>query len=284
MEDSDLAIGFRDLDLIESCMGSFHYLELFRHPRLGLILVLDGELQHVCAWQALYHEPLVHVSGAFVPELKNVLVLGGGSLFAAAELLKYPTIRRCTLVDHDAFVLSVMAKHYPHAQQVLHDRRFRYVEGDAMAFLSSSQDTYDLIVNDCFDLIAMHNDTGEPMFSYLTQRLTSTGVCADLVYRHLLNAEYVTQTRTVLSQLSEPAISLVTVPEYPGVLHLLTMWGNSPLNQNTRKPRNEIQRQWCTGGDVPRLEFYNPRFLAFHLYLPPFLVNLWDRTTEGKCA
>src|ERR1041385_5560414 len=106
IELADLAVSFQGLELVEAHSEPPQKIELWRHPTLGKILVIDGEVQHVEEWQPLYHEPLVHLPSAFVPEIREALILGGGSLFAAAEVLRYTTIQRCILVDHDPRIIE----------------------------------------------------------------------------------------------------------------------------------------------------------------------------------
>jgi spermidine synthase len=272
-EDFDLAIHFRNLELVEAPDSPVQEIRLLRHPQLGYLLTINGELQHAQAWQALYHEPLVHVPTSFLREVRDVLILGGGSLFAAAEALKYPSLRQCILVDHDRTVLDLMARYYDHARQVLADRRFTWVEGDALAFVRRCGDQFDLIVNDCLDLLATEPRPGSP-FRLLADRLTEDGVCADLIYRHLWEQTHLQRTRQHLAEFANRAVSMVVVPEYPGVLHALVMWGTAAIAQDASKPRNRVQMGWVEAGRSP-CQFYDPRFLAFHLYLSPLLAGAW---------
>lgn len=84
---------------------------------------------------------------------KTALILGGGSLFAAYEILKYPSIQEVTLCDHDYTVLQLMAKFYSHAQTVMNDSRFHFIESDGILHLQNDTAQYDFIVNDCFNLL-----------------------------------------------------------------------------------------------------------------------------------
>jgi len=269
-EDIDLGISLRNVELVESLRTPHHQWDLLRHQTLGFALVMDGELQHVEAWQALYHEPLVHVPAAFVPTIQRALVLGGGSLFAAAEVLRYPTVEECILVDHDAGVLELMARHYEHASAVLNDRRFRHDAGDALGFVSRSEPKFDLIINDATDIVVTHEGSEVGVLKALSEILAHDGVCADVIYRHMLDEAYIARTLEALKQRSPYALSLVFVPEYPGILHLLSIWGSHRLDQRVKKPINRVQRAWAAG-QRPHLQFYNPNFLHFYLHLPPYV-------------
>jgi spermidine synthase len=274
-ERGDLAILLMGLEPIESYPAPPQTIALYRHPVLGRVLVINGEVQHVEAWQALYHEPLVHVPASFVEDVRLTLVLGGGSLYAAQEALRYPGLQRCLLVDHDPRVLELMVRHYVHAQAVARDYRFEFVACSVEQFITSCSQHFDLIINDWANLV----DTawsGRDPFAALTRLLTIEGVCADVMYRHVFDHEHVARTRAALQPTPPTAYSLVTVPEYPGVLHLLSVWGSKYVSQCAVRPRNITQIRWLDRHEPSGLEFYNPQFLAFYLYLPPYLRRAAD--------
>ena len=285
-ESKDLAVSLRNLDLIEAFGSAVQDIKLFRHPLLGKVLIIDNEVQHIENWQPLYHEPLVHVPAAFVRDIETVLILGGGSLFAAAEALRYPSVERCVLVDHDRSVLALMARHYEHVDKVLSDKRFEHISYDAIEFMRQTDQRFDLVINDCFDAVSISRKTRESVFQLMTQKTTSTGVCSDLIYRHLFESSYISATRQALELHRPYGLSLISVPEYPGVLHVLAFWGPS-VSQDCRLPHNNVQRSWCEGGIPKELRFFNPAFLAFHLYIPPYLKRIWigssdESATEAK--
>ena len=86
-----------NLTVIEEIQSPHQYIQLMNHPWLGKVLIINGEIQHIEKYQTLYHEMLIHLPAAFVPEVSSVLILGGGSLFAAHEVLKYPSIKKVIL-------------------------------------------------------------------------------------------------------------------------------------------------------------------------------------------
>jgi spermidine synthase len=285
-EKIDLAVSFRNLDLIEAFESDMQDIKLFHHQLLGKILVIDNEVQHVENWQPLYHEPLVHVPASFVSDIRTVLILGGGSLFAAAEALRYSSVERCVLVDHDTSVLKLMARHYVHVDKVLSDRRFEHIARDAIGFMQETDQQFDLVINDCFDTLSLSQDTGMSVFQMMTRKITPTGVCSDLIYRHVFESSHIRATRKALETTRSYGLSLINVPDYPGALHVLTFWG-ARVSQDSRFPLNNIQRSWCEGNAPEGLKFFDPAFLSFHLYIPPYLKRIWmelpdKRATEAK--
>ena len=133
-EKENISLYLDNLKLLESMVTLKQKIEIYRHDTLGLVLVINGEIQHIENYQCMYHEQLVHLPISFCDCPQTALVLGGGSLFAAYELLKYPSIQAITLCDHDYTVLKLMEHYYNHAKTVLADKRFHFVENDGVEF------------------------------------------------------------------------------------------------------------------------------------------------------
>ncbi len=268
-ENDLISLYLSELKLIDE-YSSKQSVKLFAHKQLGKVLIINDEIQHIECFQTLYHELLVHLPCSFIPVVKNVLIIGGGSLFAASEVLKYNTIETVTLCDHDRNVLDIMERHYDHAQKVLCDHRFKYIEQDAFDFLNSSKNKYDLIINDCFNIIKESNDKKMPLYKRLFDLCSDCGVCVDIIYRHIFDAETTKQSLEALRSKYNFVLSLVCVPEYPGVLHLETIWGkNKYLNQDAKKSINRYQIEAMKLGE--QFDYYNPLFIPFYLYLPPYI-------------
>ena len=276
-EKEPVSLYLKDLQPIESFKSSKQSIQLFIHHWLGKVLVINGEIQHIENYQTLYHELLVHLPTAFVPNLNTALILGGGSLFAAYEVLKYPTVERVVLCDHDHAVLELMARHYPHARQVLQDKRFHYVESDAREFIKKIDNNYDLIINDCFNLAEESNKHSVSYFSVLSNLCSNIGVCVDIIYRHIFDKKTTIDTLLYLKHEKALALSLVAVPEYPGILHMETLWGNSPyLTQDAKITSNLFQKNVISSGTSSPFRFFSPEHLPFYLYLPPYIKEMFN--------
>jgi spermidine synthase len=258
--------------------GAFGQISLFQHPELGKIFVLDGEIQHVEAWAPLYHEPLVHLPASFVDEVEDVLILGGGPLYAASEALKYKSVKRVILIDHDHRVTEIVARYYPHARRCLQDRRFTLLHEDAYAALPRLGQQFDLVINDGADLVSVRSRTRQSgaatnLFSDMTAALRPQGACADVIQRHVFERQRILLTLKRLGPRLRVALSLVFLPEYHGVLHLLSIWGkrHSQITQTPTRLQNAEQSRWIRNPRCSPCRYYDPRFLGYYLYLPRYL-------------
>ena len=272
-EKEPVSLYLNDLELLEEMKTKQQQIIIYKHPFLGIVLVINGEIQHIEKYQCPYHELLVHLPASFIEVPKHVLILGGGSLFAAYEVLKYPSIESLTLCDHDVNVLNLMEKYYAHARYVRKDGRFNFIESDGIEFINQCTDKYDLIINDCFNLLNISTINRFPIYYKLKQLLTPSGLCSDIIYRHIFDGDITMNSIKEIKKYSNIVLSLVTIPEYPGILHVETIWGNNPnLSQISLNVINQYQKKIIKGEKSP-FEFFSPVNLPFYLYIPPYIKN-----------
>ena len=99
----------------------------------------------------IYHEMLTHVPMAVHPDVKTVLVVGGGDGGTVRELAKYPSIESIDLVEADRDVVTLSSIHMPFTACKLRDPRVRIHFEDGLRFVRGQNDAYDLIIVDCPD-------------------------------------------------------------------------------------------------------------------------------------
>ncbi|MEV4809525.1 polyamine aminopropyltransferase [Micromonospora avicenniae] len=122
------------------------------HADSDLRLYLNGDLQFSSVDEYRYHEALVH------PVLNGprdeVLVLGAGDGLAVRELLRYPDVRRVTVVDLDPAVVA-LARTEPQLRRLngdaFDDPRVHVVNADAFGWLRGNRQRFDAVVADLPD-------------------------------------------------------------------------------------------------------------------------------------
>jgi spermidine synthase len=118
-------------------------------------LFLNGHLQFSSTDEHRYHEALVHPAMASTVSREAVLILGGGDGLAVREVLKYPEVKRVTLVDIDREVTDLARTYPPIVRQnrgALSDPRVHIVHEDAFSFLASAPaDRFGVILSDLPD-------------------------------------------------------------------------------------------------------------------------------------
>src|ERR1700722_11913843 len=88
----------------------FQSVAVLRTEVFGKMLVLDGDTQSSQADEKIYHESLVHPALAASATRGEVLILGGGEGATLREVLRHPTVTRCTMVDIDGEVVELCKK------------------------------------------------------------------------------------------------------------------------------------------------------------------------------
>jgi spermidine synthase len=168
-----------------------------------------------------------------------------------------------------------MNTYYPQIQSVLNDTRFHLIIDDAKAFIKNTNMKYDMVINDCFNLTSSFSEQDRSIFELLETLLTDNGVCSDLIYRHIFDEKNLRKTIELLINKHKTVLSLVVVPEYPGIMHLLSIWGNSNfLNQNLTGSVNEFHIE-CIQKKIEFTKLFNPVYISYYLYIPPYIRDIF---------
>lgn len=131
--------------------SDFQRIDVFDSPEFGRFLVLDGYMMLTEKDEFIYHEMITHVPMAVHPNVKNVLIIGGGDGGAVRELVRYDDIERIDLVDIDRMVTEVCLRYLPFTACGLNDERVHTYFEDGLKFIRSKKNEYDLIIVDSTD-------------------------------------------------------------------------------------------------------------------------------------
>jgi spermidine synthase len=112
-----------------------------------LRLYINGNLQFSSRDEHRYHEALVHPAMESLPWAKSVLILGGGDGLALREVLRYPSVKRVTLVDLDPEMTRLFSTSAPlvglnHGS--FHDPRVRLINADAARWIEATDESFDV--------------------------------------------------------------------------------------------------------------------------------------------
>jgi spermidine synthase len=175
-------------------------------------------------------------------------------------------------VDHDPAVIEATARVYPAGADTLLDQRLTVLSGSAEDFLAQSvHERYDIIVNDAFDLAEVDSTLPDDLYEAITRFLTDDGVCSDMIYRSIYEADRFSPAMRRVKEQPRKAISLLCVPEHPGFLHVLSLWGrNRRLAQSFKISANPEQRRIR---DAHGYRYFDPDNMPYYLYSPPYLAD-----------
>ena len=121
----------------------FQRIDVFDSKEFGRFISSDGSI--------VFDEMIVHVPMAVHPNVRHVLVIGGGDGGVARELSYYKEIEEIDVVEPDEVFVDVCKKFFPDNARGLDDPRVRVFYADGLRILRSKNDQYDLIINDAID-------------------------------------------------------------------------------------------------------------------------------------
>ena len=89
-EKESVSLYLSNMVQLENEESNVQSIQIYQHPNLGKVLVINGEIQNVEKWAPLYHEAIVHIPMMFLEEPRSVLILGGGDLYNIHLLSRLP--------------------------------------------------------------------------------------------------------------------------------------------------------------------------------------------------
>ena len=147
---------------IYSAKSPFQQIDFFESKEFGTFFTLDGIMMANEKDEFIYHDMITHVAMATNPEIKKVLIIGGGDGGTAREVSRYKNIERIDMVEIDEMVVRACQKYLPKtACRLEEDKRIKLYFEDGIKFISKIENEYDLILVDSTDPIG----PGEGLFT-----------------------------------------------------------------------------------------------------------------------
>ncbi|MGN0551589.1 MAG: polyamine aminopropyltransferase [Acutalibacteraceae bacterium] len=131
--------------------SDFQRIDVFDSVEFGRFLTSDGNVIFSEKDEFTYDEMIVHVPMAVHPDVKKVLVIGGGDGGVARELSYYDEIEVIDVVEPDEMFVEVCREFFPDNAKGLLDKRVNIYYQDGLRFLRTCHGEYDLIINDATD-------------------------------------------------------------------------------------------------------------------------------------
>lgn len=146
-------IGFRSR--IASEKSAYQQIDFYDTYDFGVIFALDGILMLTQRDEFIYHEMLVHPAMAVNPDIRRVLMIGGGDGCGVRELLRYPEIANIDVAEIDGRVVDLCRLHLPGADWALSSPKVSVHICDGVQFVREVSQPYDLIIVDSTDPVGV---------------------------------------------------------------------------------------------------------------------------------
>lgn len=129
----------------------YQRIDLYTSPEFGKVLVLDGSILLTEKDEFIYHEMIAHVPMAVHPNVRRVLIIGGGDGGTLREICRYPEIERIDLVEMNEVLVKVAQKYLPKMATGFSDPRLHLIIENGLRYVRSTSELYDLIIVDSSD-------------------------------------------------------------------------------------------------------------------------------------
>lgn len=160
-EDTKFGIAYNEHFASEK--SEFQQIDFYKSDTFGTFFTLDGLMMVNQKDEFIYHDMIVHPAMATNPDIKKVLIIGGGDGGTAREVCRYKTIERVDMVEIDERVVRLCQEHLPQTACAMdNDERLKLFFEDGLAFVKNAPaGAYDLILVDSTDPVSI----GEGLFT-----------------------------------------------------------------------------------------------------------------------
>ncbi len=129
----------------------YQKIEVYDSDEFGRFLASNDKIVFSEKDEFIYEEMIVHVPMAVHPQVRRVLIIGGGDGGVVRVLSDYDEIEQIDVTEPDQRFLEICREFFPSNAAALDDPRVHVYHIDGLKFLRMKQDRYDLIINDAID-------------------------------------------------------------------------------------------------------------------------------------
>lgn len=271
-----LALGSKVKEVLYQGKSNFQSVEVFDTESWGKTLLNDGLIMCTEKDEHVYHEMIAHVPLFVHPDPTRVLIIGGGDLGTAREVLKHSSVHECLCVEIDQMVVDACKENFEWTEKVLADERFTLKIEDAVKFVAETDMVFDVVIVDSSDPIGPGVGLfGEEFYNNVKNILAAGGVVVSQAESPTYNAEEQKNLKNTLTKVfSKTHIYNYSNLTYPGGLWSFAFSSESfhPLEDYDREKANKTTIEF---------KYYNPEIHFGSFFLPTFQKkNLQDKVLE----
>lgn len=150
--DDMMRFGLRVEETLYSATSPFQKIDIVKTTKHGRALLLDELWMTSEGDEFYYHEMIAHPAMTTAPQIERVLVIGGGDGGTIREVLSYPEVKECVLVEIDGLVVEACRAWLPTIGTAWEDPRLTVVIEDAIAWVQApGRGKFDVILVDGSD-------------------------------------------------------------------------------------------------------------------------------------
>ncbi|MEP6831529.1 MAG: polyamine aminopropyltransferase [Rhizomicrobium sp.] len=131
--------------------SQYQRIRIFDTVSNGRVMTLDDIVQITSRDESAYADMLTHLPILEHGKVERVMIVGGGDLSIADEVLKHKSVKEVALVDIDGRVIELCKQHFAEINaKAFKDKRLKLEVADAFEYLGrkESKNRFDLIIAD----------------------------------------------------------------------------------------------------------------------------------------
>ena len=256
--------------------NKFCHIEVIDSYVFGKILLIDNDLQTTEKDEFVYHEMNSHIPLAYLPNAKDVLIIGGGDGGTAKQILKHKNIRRIDNVEICKEVVDVCKKYFPEMASSFKSKKVKLHIQDGAEYVKKLNRKYDLIIVDSTDLDYKNKIFKSTFYKNLTKILKKNGILivnykeefTDHFFNNELSRYYKKYINILKSNFKYIQMYHCTIPSYIGSLYTFLFCSNT-INPKT----DEIDWETFLSKNI-ETKYYNKHIHELSFYSPNFVKSI----------
>ena len=158
--------------IVEQTKSKYQTITIKQDPFFRKIMLLDDEPSIDEKMSFCYFETMANIALCVKPEVKSVLIIGGGNGGIANEVLRHKEVENIDIVEIDELILSISKKHFSFAKSLKSANLFIQ---DGFSFSQEAKDkTYDIVLIDVPEL--KEKKSNKAFFGHISRILKDDGI------------------------------------------------------------------------------------------------------------
>jgi spermidine synthase len=256
--------------------SQYQRIKIFDTVANGRVLILDDVVQLTTRDESAYAEMLTHLPILEHGKVERAMIVGGGDLSIADEVLKHKGVKEVVLVDIDGRVVELCRRHFAEVNaKAFKDKRLKIEIADAFEYLGrkESKARFDLIVGDRPDPIGPGKALfGETFYDRIKRALKPGGFATFQTGVPFYQPWEISEALAELKRFfPQSGLYLTVVPTYIGGFMALS-WAGKGARLGTPKGLGRAAAAYKKS--KLKTDYYNPAVHEAAFALPEWIKRL----------
>ena len=256
--------------------SQYQRIKIFDTVANGRVLILDDVVQLTTRDESAYAEMLTHLAILEHGKVERAMIVGGGDLSIADEVLKHKGVKEVVLVDIDGRVVELCRQHFAEVNaKAFKDKRLKIEIADAFEYLGrkASKARFDLIVGDRPDPIGPGKALfGETFYDRIKRALKPGGFATFQTGVPFYQPWEISEALAELKRFfPQSGLYLTVVPTYIGGFMALS-WAGKGARLGT--PKGLKRAAAAFKRSRLKTDYYNPAVHEAAFALPEWIKRL----------